>query len=86
MDRSEIFVGRVVFFTKEGIAHYGRVLSGVPLKVIQVEPEWYIGSMDVHIEFSLCNEPRTMWINGDYVCSGKHCLSDEAINMFMSEF
>lgn len=88
MDRSEIFVGRVVFFTKEGIKHYGKILSGVPLTVIEVEPESYQGSMDIRIQFSspICSEPRTLWIHSSRVCSGEHCLSDEALDMFMSEF
>lgn len=86
MDRSEISVGQVVFFTKEGIKHYGRLLSGVPLTVIDVEPESYQGSMDIRIKFSLHNDPHTLWTHSSRVWSGRHCLSDEALDMFMSEF
>lgn len=88
MDRSEIFVGQVVFFTEEGIKRYGNLLSGVPLTVIEVEPESYSGSMDILIRFSLSSddEPHSLWTHSSRVWSGKHCLSDEAIDMFMSEF
>lgn len=86
MDRSEISVGQIVFFTKEGIKHYGRLLSGVPLTVIDVEPESYQGSMDILIKFSLHNDPHELWTHSSRVWSGRHCLSDEALDMFMSEF
>ena len=99
MDRSEIRVGQVVFFTKEGIQHYGKLyvecLSGVPLTVVVVEPMCYRGSMDVYIKFTLPsdNSLHTLWIHSSYVCSDNRCSSDvaffhdsEAIDMFLSEF
>lgn len=91
MDRSEIHVGQVVFFTKVGIKRYGKCLSGVPLTVVEVEPEWYKGSMDVHISFALPSDydMRTLWIHSSCVMPANNEVdvsSLKAITDFLSEF
>ena len=88
VDRSEIRVGQVLFFTEKGIKRYGNLLSNIPLTVIEVEPEWYEGSIDVHVRFTFPSDhgPRTLWIHSSCVWYGENCLSDGAIDTFLSEF
>lgn len=83
MDRRDIRLGQVVFFTEEGVKLYGKYLSAVPLKVIEVEPESYQGSMDICVKFL---DVRRLWIHSDYVWSGECYESNEAIDTFMSDF
>ncbi len=91
MDRSEIHVGQVVFFTRAGIKRYGKCLSGVPLTVIEVEPEWCTDSLDVRISFALPSDydMRTLWIHSSCVMPDNNEVnvsSLKAITDFLSEF